>query len=98
MLQRSVHGRATLGADRAYDTRDFVWDLRGLDVPPLVAQNKRGRRSAIDRRTTRHPGYRQSQRRRELRYLGRAWNKLWFELTAAAHNLTRLANIEAAAA
>ena len=115
MLERSVCGPATLGADRAYDTRDFVWDLRGLGVTPHVAQNERGRRSAIDRRTTRHPGYRQSQRRRKiveevfgwiktvgaggkLRYLGRARNKLWFELTAAACNLTRLANLEAAAA
>ena len=115
MLERSVRGPATLGADRAYDTRDFVWGLRGLGVTPHVAQNERGRRSAIDRRTTRHPGYAQSQRRRKrveevfgwiktvgaggkLRYLGRARNKLWFELTAAAYNLTRLANLEAAAA
>ena len=113
MLERSVGGRATLGADRAYDTRDFVWDLRGLGITPHVAQNERGRRSAIDGRTTRHPGYRQSQRQRveevfgwiktvgaggKLRYFGRARNKLWFELTAAAYNLTRLANIEAAAA
>ena len=28
MLERSVRGSATVGADRAYDTRDFVWDLR----------------------------------------------------------------------
>ncbi len=115
MLERSVRGPATLGADRAYDTRDFVWDLRGLGVTPHVAQNEQGRRSAIDRRTTRHPGYAQSQRRRKrveevfgwiktvgaggkLRYLGQARNKLWFELTAAAYNLTHLANIQAAAA
>ncbi len=65
MLTRSVRGPATLGADRAYDTRDFVWDLRALGVTPHVAQNEQGRRSAIDRRTTRHPGYAQSQRRRK---------------------------------
>ena len=114
MLERSIRGPATLGADRAYDTRDFVWHLRGLGVTPHVAQNEQGRRSAIDRRTTRHPGYAQSQRRRKrveevfgwiktvgaggkLRYLGRDRNKLWLELTAA-YNLTRLANLEAAAA
>ena len=37
MLERSVGGRAPLGADRAYDTRDFVRDLRGLGVTPHVA-------------------------------------------------------------
>ena len=115
MLERSVCGPATLGADRGYDTRDFVWQARALGVTPHVAQNDRRRRSAIDGRTTRHAGYRQSQRRRKrveevfgwiktigggakLRYLGRARNKLWFELTAAAYNLTRLAQLEAAAA
>ena len=50
MLERSVCGPATLGADRAYDTRDFVWHLRGLGVTPHVAQNEQGRRSAIDGR------------------------------------------------
>lgn len=66
MLERSVRGPTTVGADRAYDTRDFVWDLRALWLTPHVAQNERGRRSAIDGRTTRHPGYRHSQRRRKL--------------------------------
>ena len=45
-----------LGADRGYDTRDFVWRARALGVTPHVAQNDRERRSAIDRRTTRHGG------------------------------------------
>ena len=111
MLERSVCGPATVGADRADDTRDFVWDLRALGLTPHVAQNERGRRSAIDRRTTRRPGYRRRQLVEEvfgwiktvgaggkLRYLGRARNKLWLELTAAAYNLTRLAKLEAAAA
>ena len=65
MLERSVCGPATLGADRGYDTRDFVWQARALGVTPHVAQNDRRRRSAIDGRTTRHAGYRQSQRRRK---------------------------------
>ncbi|WP_160004356.1 IS5 family transposase [Rhizobium sp. 18055] len=47
----------TLGADKAYDTRDFVKDLRSMKVTPHVAQNVNGRRSAIDGRTTRHSGY-----------------------------------------
>ena len=66
MLERSVRGRATLGADRGYDTRDFVAAVRARGVTPHVARNDRGRRSAIDGRTTRHAGYGQSLRRREL--------------------------------
>ena len=66
MLERSVRGRATLGADRGYDTRDFVAAVRARGVTPHVARNDRGRRSAIDGRTTRHPGYGQSLRRRKL--------------------------------
>src|SRR4051812_49060934 len=52
----------TLGADRGYDATDFVEELRGMNVRPHVARNTNGRRSAIDRRTTRHPGYAASQR------------------------------------
>lgn len=55
----------TLGGDKNYDTRDCVADLRGCGVTPHVAQNTRGRRSAIDGRTTRHPGYGVSQRLRK---------------------------------
>ena len=55
----------TLGADKAYDTKDFVRDLRSMKVTPHVAQNVNGRRSAIDGRTTRHPGYKVSLRIRK---------------------------------
>ena len=55
----------TLGADKAYDTKDFVNELRSMRVTPHVAQNLSGRSSAIDRRTTRHPGYRVSLRVRK---------------------------------
>ena len=58
--------RATLAADRGYDTRGFVKALRERKVTPHVAQNTSGnRRSAIDRRTTRHAGYQLSQRVRK---------------------------------
>ena len=57
--------RATLGADKSYDTRDFVDALRGLAVTPHIAQNLTHRRSTLDRRTTRHPGYETSQRHRK---------------------------------
>ena len=49
--------RITVGGDKAYDTQDFVADMRSLDVTPHVTQNDKGRRSAIDGRTTRHAGY-----------------------------------------
>jgi transposase len=55
----------TLGADKGYDTRDFVMELRELNVRPHVARNISARRSAIDGRTTRHPGYAMSQRIRK---------------------------------
>ena len=57
--------RVTVGADKAYDTQDFVQDLRELKVTPHVAQNTRNRSSAIDGRTTRHAGYAVSQRKRK---------------------------------
>ena len=56
---------ATLGADKSYDTRDFVNGLRGLAVTPHVAQNTTKRSSAIDGRTTHHVGYVVSQRERK---------------------------------
>ncbi len=57
--------RITLGGDKAYDTADFVAEMRELGVTPHVAQNTKGRRSAIDGRTTRHPGYAVSQTKRK---------------------------------
>jgi transposase len=57
--------RITLAADKAYDTRDFVEALRLLQVTPHVAQNTSKRSSAIDGRTTRHPGYEVSQQKRK---------------------------------
>ena len=55
----------TLGADKAYDTEDFVNEPRSMNATPHVAQNASGRSSAIDRRTTRHAGYALSQRIRK---------------------------------
>jgi len=58
--------RVTLGADRGYDTKDFVERMREMAVVPHVAQNESGkRRSAIDGRTTRQVGYAMSQRKRK---------------------------------
>jgi transposase len=58
--------RRTLGADRGYDTRAFVVDVRTLGFTPHVAQNAHDRHpSALDGRTTRHEGYAVSQVRRK---------------------------------
>ena len=67
--------RRTLGADKGYDTRDFVAGVRERGFTPHVARNRSGRRSAIDRRTTRHPGYEESQLRRHLIEQGFGWDK-----------------------
>ena len=55
----------TLGGDKNYDTQELVRDLREMKVTPHVAQNNTNRRSAIDRRTTEHPGYAISQKKRK---------------------------------
>ena len=60
-----MRGTATVGADRGYDTRDFVAGCRERAITPHVAQNTSGRSSAIGGRTTRHIGYVISQRRRK---------------------------------
>jgi len=57
--------RVTVGADKGYDTRDFVEALRLVQVTPHVAQNTSNRSSALDRRTTRHAGYGVSQWKRK---------------------------------
>jgi len=57
--------RLRLGADKGYDAQAFVADLRDPNVTPHIAQNVTGRRSAIDGRTTQHPGYAVSQQKRK---------------------------------
>ena len=54
-----------LGADKGFDTADFVSDMRDFNVTPHVAQNTTNRLSAIDGRTIRHCGYEVSQQKRK---------------------------------
>jgi len=84
MLRRKARRRGrriTVGEDKAYDSRDHVTALRRLNVTPHVAQNdaltKTGRRrtSAIDKRTTRHVGYRISQSCRAMAECIFGWGK-----------------------
>jgi IS5 family transposase len=62
---RSGRRRLTLGADKGYDAAEFVKDLRAMNVTPHIAQSNTRRRSAINGRTTRHPGYAISQQKRK---------------------------------
>ena len=108
MIDRHSPGstrRLTLGADKGYDTADFVADLRAMCVTPHVAQKVKG--SAIDNRTTRHAGYAVSQRRRKVveepfgwcknigglarpKFKGVARQGFLFTITMAAYDLVRL--------
>lgn len=67
MLDRQVRRRRriTLGADKGYDSREFVAALRTRRVTPHVARNQGGRHSAVDGRTTSWGGYQRSQRIRK---------------------------------
>ena len=69
--RRKQARRVTLGADKAYDVAGFVDALRDLAVTPHIAidghvrKTGKPRKTRIDRRTTRHPGYAASQRLRK---------------------------------
>ena len=113
MVQRRCPGekQITLGADKGYDTSDFVADLRAMNVTPHVAAKIKG--SALDGRTTRHAGYVVSQRKRKLIEEAFGWGKtigtaaktmmrgtarvgFQFTLNMAAYNLARLPKLLAA--
>jgi transposase len=78
--------RITVGADKAYDTADFVAQSRDLGVTPHVAQNITARRgSNIDGRTTRHVGYRVSQVIRKRIEQANGWIKTVAGMARARH-------------
>jgi transposase len=104
-------GRLTLGADKGYDTEDFVNELRSMNVTPHVAAKVAG--SAIDGRTIRHPGYATSQRIRKRIEEAFGWSKTigptaqtmlrgiervgaQFTFTLAGYDLARLPKLLAA--
>ena len=104
-------GRITLGADKGYDTEDFVNELRSMSVTPHVAAKLAG--SAVDRRTTRHAGYAASQRIRKRIEEAFGWSKTvgpaartmlrglervgaQFTFTLAGYDLARLPKLLAA--
>ncbi|MCW5963104.1 MAG: transposase [Bryobacterales bacterium] len=67
--------RITVSADKAYDTKEFVRELRRLQATPHVAQNNKGRKSAIDGRVTYRPGFKVSQRNRKRIEQAFGWMK-----------------------
>jgi transposase len=83
--------RVTVGADKLYDTRDWIDAVRTMRVTPHVAQNtKRPGGSAIDRRTVRHAGYVVSQRKRKLVEQAFGWMKTVGLLRKLRHRGGRL--------
>ena len=113
MIDRRCPGdhKIMLGADKGYDTADFVDELRAMNVAPHVAAKIKG--SAIDRRTTRHTGYKVSQAIRKRIEEAFGWGKtvgpvaktmlrglervgFQFTITMAVYNLARLPRLLAA--
>ena len=84
--------RITVAGDKAYDTRDFIANLRAMAATPHVAQYPvtPHRGSAIDRRTVRHAGYAISQRKRKLVEQGFGWMKTVGGLRKLRHRGGRL--------
>jgi len=70
--------RRTLGADKGYDTADFVAGVRACNATPHVSQNVHARRptSAVNGRTTRDAGYAVSQVKRKLIEESLGWGKV----------------------
>ncbi len=103
--------RVTLGADKGYDRKQFIQQLRDHQVTPHLACK---RSTIIDQRTTRHPGYLISQRKRKrieeifgwlktvaglrkTRHRGVARVGWMFSFALAAYNLVRMRNLALAA-
>jgi len=87
MAEASVPPGSTLGADKGFDTRGWVTDVRALEVTPHVAQKMA---SAIDGRTTRHAGYAVSQQKRKLVEQVFGWMKTVGGLRKLRHRGTPL--------
>jgi transposase len=82
--------RVTVGGDKNFDMPAWVGAVRRMGITPHVAQHTVRRRSAIDGRTTRHPGYAVSQRRRKLVEQPFGWMKTVGLLRKLRHRGGRL--------
>ena len=94
-MARNIPGevRATLGADKGYDTEDFVDSLRSFNITPHVAQNQYGNRASnVDDRTTRHEGYGLSLKKRKRIEEIYGWMKTVGVFRKTRHRGIRLVN------
>ncbi len=74
--RRGLRGPMSVGADKAYETRDFVDTAREMGARPHVAQNsKRSGAIGMDGRTTRPESYAVSQDKRRLIERASGWMK-----------------------
>ena len=92
MVEQNAGPGSTVGADKNYDTAEFVAGCRERGCTPHVAQNDSNRRSAIDRRTTRHPGYAVSQRQRKRIEECFGWMKTIGTMRKARHRVATWLN------
>jgi transposase len=90
VMAGEIGGPATLGGDKNFDTKDFVRRCRDRDITPHVAQNTTNRSSAIDGRTTRHPGYSVSQQKRKRIEEVFGWMKTFGLMRKTRHRGTDL--------
>ena len=90
VMAGEIGGPVTIGGDKNFDTKDFVHRCRGMDVTPHVAQNDSNRSSAIDGRTTRHPGYSVSQKKRKRIEEVFGWMKAFGLMRKTRHRGTDL--------
>jgi len=90
MVEANAGRGSTVAGDKNYDTADFVAGCRERGCTPHVAQNNTNRRSAIDARTTRHPGYAVSQVKRKRVEEPFGWMKTVAPLRRTRHRGRRL--------
>jgi transposase len=90
MIKKNAKPGSTVGGDKNYDTADFVAGCRKRGCTPHVSQNNTNRRSAIDARTTRHPGYRISTIKRKRIEEPFGWMKTIGGLRKTRHRGRRL--------
>lgn len=100
-------GKITIGADKGYDTKQFISEIKKLSVIGHIARKKY---SAIDNRTARHETYKISQKKRKLveeifgwqktcglqrksRFLGKELNSWIYTFSAGVYNMIRISNI-----